>query len=131
MKELLALVSGLHGKTPRDIDRSFAQIDRVLDGAVYDPKVIGGHGGSLTADQLYVNTKITDLVSKAEMEQFDYRREQEKHEVVNVFFGPMKQYFGIRASVLTFNSAVLLVSSLAGLFLLYFILRYQVSVRSN
>jgi ABC transport system ATP-binding/permease protein len=129
LKELLALVSGLHGKTAGDIDRSFAQIDRVLDGGPFDSKAIGGHDGELTADQIYVNTKITDLVSKAEMEQYDYRREKDGKAPLNVFFGPVKQYFGIRASVLTFNSAVLIFSTLGGFFILYFILRYQIGRR--
>ncbi len=129
LKELLALVSGLHGRTPRDIDRSFAQIDRVLDGGPYDPKAIGGRQGELTADQIYVNTKITDLVSKAEMEQFDYRREPGTKTSPNVFFGPVKHYFGITAGVIAFNCGVMIVSSLAALFLLYFILRHQITRR--
>jgi len=129
LKELLALVSGLQGKSPGEIDRALGMIDRVIHGGPYDPKAIGAHSGPITAEQIYVNQKVTDLVSKAEMEQLDYRLDEGRKKHLNVFFGPIKQYFGIRASVLLFNTGILLVTTLAGFFALYFILRYQISVR--
>ena len=129
LKELLALVSGLQGKSPAQIDQALGAIDRVIDGAPYDPKAIGSHSGPLTAEQIYVNQKVSDLVSKAEMEQLDYRLDESRKTHLNVFFGPIKQYFGIRASVLAFNTGVLIVTTLAGFLTLYFILRYQISVR--
>ncbi|MDD5199110.1 MAG: ATP-binding cassette domain-containing protein [Terrimicrobiaceae bacterium] len=129
LKELLALVSGLQGKSAAQIDQALGQIDRVIAGAPYDPKAIDAHSGPITAEQLYVNQKVTDLVSKAEMEQLDYRLDENRKSHLNVFFGPVKQYFGIRASVLTFNTGVLIVTTLAGFFALYFILRYQINVR--
>ena len=129
LKELLALVSGLQGKSPAQIDQALGAIDRVIDGAPFDPKVIGAHSGPLTAEQIYVNQKVSDLVSKAEMEQLDYRLDESRKTHLNVFFGPIKQYFGIRASVLAFNTGVLIVTTLAGFLTLYFILRYQISVR--
>jgi hypothetical protein len=125
LKELLALVSGLSGPTAGDVDRSLGYIDQVIAGGPYDSKAIQPHSGRITADQLYTNTKVTDLVSKAEMEQFDYRAGKQQ----NVFFGPIKQYFGIRVSVLTFNICVLVASIFACLFALNFILRYQIGVR--
>jgi ABC-type multidrug transport system ATPase subunit len=131
LKDLLALASGLQGSSPSEIDRVFGQIDRVIAGAPYDPKVVGARSGPISAEQLYVNQKVTDLVSKAEMEQLDYRRDQSSKSHINVFFGPTKQYLGIRANVLLFNSAVLIVCTTACLFLLYFILRYQVSLRGS
>jgi len=91
--------------------------------------VIGAKAGPVTAEQLYVNQKVTDLVSKSEMEQADYRLGEGKKNHLNVFFGPVKQYFGIRASVLTFNVGVLLVTTLGGFFILYFILRHQIGTR--
>jgi hypothetical protein len=132
LKELLALLSGLQGKSASDIDRSLERIDRVIDGGPYNPKEIGSHSGPVTAEQLYVNTKVSDLVSKAEMEQEDYRlgaRTDGSRMHLNVFFGPVKEYFGIRMSVLTFNTSVLVATILACFFALYFILRYQISVR--
>jgi hypothetical protein len=129
LKEILALVSGLQGQSPADIDRKLAQIDRVIDGAPFDPKVIDAQPGPVSAEQIYVNQKVTDLVSKAEMEQLDYRLDAGRKQHMNVFFGPVKQYLGIRASVLVFNTGVMLVSTLAAFFALYFILRHQIRMR--
>jgi ABC-type multidrug transport system ATPase subunit len=129
LKELLALVSGLQGKSPAQIDHALDEIDRVIDGAPYNRKAIGSLSGPITAEQLYVNQKVSDLVSKAEMEQLDYRLDESRKSHLNVFFGPIKQYFGIRANVLLFNTGVLLVTTLGGFLALYFILRYQISVR--
>jgi hypothetical protein len=126
LKDLLALVSGLRGKTPGAIDRSFKKIDRVIDGAPFDSMDLGSQKGPLTADQLYVNQKVTDLVSKAEMEQFDYRNGKEH---LNVFFGPVKEYFGIRTNVIVFNTGVLLLTTFGCFFALYFILQRQIRLR--
>lgn len=126
LKDLLALVSGLRGKTPGAIDRSFQKVDRVIDGAPFDWKEIGTQKGPLTAEQLYVNRKVTDLVSKAEMEQFDYRNGKEH---LNVFFGPVKEYFGVRINVLVFNTGVLLVTTFACFLALYLILQRQIQLR--
>ncbi|MGH8048507.1 MAG: ABC transporter permease, partial [Chthoniobacterales bacterium] len=131
LKDLLALVSGLRGKSAAEIDRSLSQIDRVIDGAAYDPDLIGSQKGRITAEQIYVNQKVTDLVSKAEMEQFDYRNGKEH---LNVFFGPVKEYFvgsvfHIRLNVLVFNTGVLLLTTFGCFFALYFILRRQIRLR--
>jgi hypothetical protein len=79
----------------------------------------------VSAERLFVNQKTTDLVNKAEMEQTDYRESR----FLNVFFGPEKRYFGVQASVLTFNSWVLILTSLAMLQALYFVLRHQLNNR--
>ena len=47
-----------------------------------------------------MNQKVSDLISKAEMEQNDYRRGKKP----NVFFGPEKRYFGFKIGVFTFNT---------------------------
>jgi uncharacterized membrane protein HdeD (DUF308 family) len=72
-----------------------------------------------------VNQKVSDLISRAEMEQNDYRRGNKP----NVFFGVEKRYFGIAFGVFTFDTVVLIVSTLVLLFLLHFILRKQLQVR--
>jgi uncharacterized membrane protein len=83
--------------------------------------------GPVTADQLYVNQKVSDLISRAEMEQTDYRRGNKP----NVFFGLEKRYFGIAFGVFTFNTLVLIVSTLVLLVLLHWILRKQLEVRRS
>ena len=70
---------------------------------------------------MYVNQKISDLISNAEMEQNDYRRGGKP----NVFFGEEKRYFGVKFGVFTFNTAVLVGSTIALLGFLHWILRRQ------
>lgn len=125
LKEALAVLSGLEAERPDKIRRAFRRIDAVIDGARFDPTKFESLGTGVTAEQLYVNQKVTDLVSKAEMEQSDYR--EDRH--LNVFFGPVKEYFGIRAGMLWFNSAVLVASTLFLFVVLHQILRSQIRMR--
>ena len=67
----------------------------------HDPMFQAGQG--VTAESLYVNQKISDMVAKSEMEQVDYRVGRDR----NVFFSPVKNYFGRAFHVLTINIAVL------------------------
>ncbi len=122
LKDLLAITSGLEASTAARVDRKLRLIDKVINGSLLDPDAIMGNDRGVTAEQLYINQKVIDLVSKAEMEQADYR--YSKHP--NVFFGPNKIYFGIRIGVLWFNSGVLIVSSLFFLVLLHRILTHQI-----
>lgn len=125
LKDTLAVLSGLEAGTPEKLDRQFVLIDRIIAGEPFDRAAFKGAGHGVTAEQLYVNQKVTDLISKAEMEQSDYR--ENRH--FNVFFGPVKEYFGIRAGVLWFNASVLLISTIALFFVLYLILRAQIRTR--
>ncbi len=130
LKDLLAVLSGLQAKTPDALDRRFRDIDAVIAGQPFDRKKFRTRDRGVTAEQLYVNTKITDLISKAEMEQTDYRFDDHQgRRHINVFFGPIKQYLGFRASVLWFNTGVLLVSTMGFFFALYVVLRKQIRSR--
>ncbi|GAB4181776.1 MAG: hypothetical protein Fur0032_22900 [Terrimicrobiaceae bacterium] len=122
LKDLLAITSGLQAGDAASVDRGLALVDRVIAGAPLVREDFRRAGSGVTAEQLYVNQKVTDLVSKAEMEQSDYR--ESRH--LNVFFGPVKEYLGIRAGLIPFNAAVLIGSSLGAFFLLYLILRRQI-----
>ncbi|MBM3857271.1 MAG: ABC transporter permease, partial [Verrucomicrobia bacterium] len=125
LKELLAILSGLEAKTADDLDYRLSLIDRVINGAPLDRQQIVNHTGTVTAEQLYTNQKIIDLVSKAEMEQADYRDKIHP----NVFFGPIKYYWGITFNILAFNIGVLLLSTGGIFLLLYLILRRQIKIR--
>ncbi|MFY8216568.1 MAG: ABC transporter permease, partial [Chthoniobacterales bacterium] len=129
LKELLALVSGLQGRNAADVDARLRAIDAVIAGGLFDPKQLVGRDNVVSVEQLYVNQKVTDLVSKAEMEQTDYRLGDGSKRHLNVFFGPVKEYFGIRSSVLTFNIGVMILSALGGFIALYFILHHQIRMR--
>jgi hypothetical protein len=101
-------------------------VDPILNGKrPFDRAVFKEATGGVTAEQIYVNQKVSDLISNAEMEQSDYRRGSRP----NVFFGAEKRYLGVRISVFVFNTLVLIGSTLGLLGLLYWILRRQLEVR--
>ena len=91
----------------------------------FDPAIFRQAKGVVTAEQVYVNQKVSDLISNAEMEQSDYRRGSRP----NVFFGAEKRYLGVKVSVFVFNTTVLVGSTLGLLGLLFWILRRQLEVR--
>ena len=128
LKEILAVLSGLEAHSPSELDGYLGIIDRILDGRQsFDRAQFKNAIGPVTADQLYVNQKISDLISNAEMEQNDYRRGGKP----NVFFGAQKRYFGMTFSVFVFNTVVLIGSTLGLLGLLHWILRRQLEVRTS
>jgi len=128
LKETLAVLSGLEAKTPDELDRYLKMIDKVLDRkSPFNRELFKDAEGPVTAEQLYVNQKISDLISNAEMEQSDYRRSGK----LNVFFGEGKRYLGVNVNVFVFNTIVLVGSTLALLGLLHWILRRQLEVRRS
>jgi len=128
LKDVLALLSGLEGRSTQDVDRYLKLVDPVLARKQkFDALLFKDAKGPVTAEQIYVNQKVSDLISKAEMEQNDYRRGKKP----NVFFGLNKRYFGMQFGVFTFNTIVLIASALGLLVLLHWILRKQLEVRRS
>jgi ABC-type multidrug transport system ATPase subunit/ABC-type multidrug transport system permease subunit len=128
LKETLAVLSGLEAKSAGELDRYLGLVDQILDGKrPFDRALFQGAVGPATAEQIYVNQKVSDLISNAEMEQSDYRRGSRP----NVFFGAQKHYLGMHVSVFVFNTIVLIGSSLGLLVLLNWILRRQLEVRKS
>jgi len=128
LKETLAVLSGLEASSVSDLDRYLSLVDQILDRKrPFDRTLFKNAIGPITAEQIYVNQKVSDLISNAEMEQSDYRRGNRP----NVFFGAEKHYFGIKIGAFVFNTAVLVVSSLGLLALLHWILRKQLEVRRS
>jgi len=128
LKETLALLSGLEAKSPGELDHYLSLVDQILDRKQpFERALFKGATGPVTAEQIYVNQKVSDLISNAEMEQSDYRRGNRP----NVFFGAQKHYFGINISVFVFNTTVLVASTLGLLALLHWILRKQLEVRRS
>jgi hypothetical protein len=126
LKEILAMLSGLEAKTSAELDRYLGVIDEILKGKrPFDRELFKDAVGPITAEQLYVNQKVSDLISNAEMEQSDYRRGGKP----NVFFGEEKHYFGIKLDLFVFNTIVLIASTLGLLGMLHWILRRQLEVR--
>jgi hypothetical protein len=125
LKDTLALLSGLEAATPGQLRAALRRIDDIIAGAPFKASRFTKFGTGLTAEQVYVNQKVTDLVSKAEMEQSDYR--ENRH--LNVFFGPTKEYFGLKIGILWFNTSVLILSTLTLFAALGVILRKQIRMR--
>jgi ABC-type multidrug transport system ATPase subunit len=126
LKETLAVLSGLEANSTREINRYLHFVDQILSGKrPFDRALFKDANGPITAEQIYVNQKVSDLFSNAEMEQNDYRRGDKP----NVFFGATKGYFGLKISVFVFNTIVLIVSTLGVLVLLSWILHRQLEVR--
>jgi hypothetical protein len=125
LKDVLALLSGLEAHSAKEIVRYLKLVDPVIAGKQrFDRSLFKEANGPVTAEQIYVNQKVSDLISKAEMEQNDYRRSKKP----NVFFGLQKRYFGFKIGVFTFNTVVLIVSTLGLLVGLHWILRKQLEV---
>jgi hypothetical protein len=128
LKDVLAMLSGLEAKSADGLDKYLHTIDQILDGKKpFERRLFKDATGSVNAEQLYVNQKISDLISNAEMEQSDYRRGSRP----NVFFGVEKRYFGIKATVFFWNTLVLIASSVGLLFVLHWILQRQLEVRRS
>src|SRR5881394_3184210 len=128
LKETLALLSGLEAKSAGELDYYLGLVDQILNGKrPFDRALFKNANGPITAEQIYMNQKVSDLMSNAEMDQSDYRRGNKP----NVFFGEQKRYFGIKFGVFFFNTAVLLLSTLGLLGLLHWILRRELEVRRS
>ncbi|GAT33398.1 ABC-type multidrug transport system, ATPase component [Terrimicrobium sacchariphilum] len=130
LKDLLAIVSGLQGKNAKDIDRKLREVDNVIRGGPLDRAKFRGREKGVTAEQIYINQKVTDLISKAEMEQTDYRNDMPGRRHLNVFFGPVKEYLGIKVNMIWFNIGVLTLSTLVLFFALFLILNHQIRTRT-
>src|SRR6476620_12438402 len=123
---MLAMLSGLEAKTSNQLDNYLGLIDEILKGnKPFNRELFKEAVGPVTAEQLYVNQKVSDLISNAEMEQSDYRRSGK----LKVFFGEGKTYLGMKVNVFVFNTIVLIGSTLVLLGLLHWILRRQLEVR--
>ncbi|WP_184207653.1 ATP-binding cassette domain-containing protein [Prosthecobacter dejongeii] len=105
-KQGLAVVSGLYAKTEREAAAKLREIrDATMRGRV-TPKLLQSaleQEDGVSAEEIYVNRKVLDLVTKAEMERTDYRRKIQP----NVFFGTVKRYFGTDFDTLWINAMVI------------------------
>lgn len=95
-KQALAAVSGLQDLNADDVSNRLNAIRKGLSKRQLDPQQVMMKGKKgVSAEEIYVNRKVLDLVTKAEMEREDYRRESSP----NVFFGTMKTYPLLQSSV--------------------------------
>jgi ABC transport system ATP-binding/permease protein len=103
----LAVVSGLYARNADEAARKLREIrDATMRGRL-TPQMLNdalAQEDGVSAEEIYVNRKVLDLVTKAEMEREDYRRKT----AANVFFGTVKRYFGTNFDTLWINTMVIL-----------------------
>lgn len=96
-KQALSVIHGIRGDSPRDVGRQMRRIRRDLERGTFDPEPYyeeedgDGADGEKTysVGELYLNTKVQDLFTRAEVEREDYRREKNPP---NVFFGAEREF---------------------------------------
>lgn len=125
-KQALAAVSGLEGADYAEVVMRLRMVDRLLAGEDLPLRSLLGTKRNVSAEQLFVNQKVSDLVATAEMEQNDYTLNQR----INVFFGPVKWHLGREWSVYSLNMIVLNLSTIAILCCVHVSLARQLEVRT-
>jgi ABC transport system ATP-binding/permease protein len=123
LKETLAILSGLSGGNSGQVNQKLREIDKIVAGAPLDRKKFESSSDQLTAEQLFQNQKITDMLTDAQMKQKDYTSEAR-----NVFFGPEKNYFGQKINIFVFNSGI--INGFTLLFLLCLLLSLHRQLRT-
>ncbi|WP_156345038.1 hypothetical protein [Verrucomicrobium spinosum] len=86
-KQALAVVSGLQDVDASGVSSRLRRIQESVSRGHLSPEDMKLKKG-VSAEEIYVNRKVLDLVTKAEMEREDYRRTASP----NVFFGTVKTY---------------------------------------
>src|SRR4030095_3672212 len=137
LKDTLALLSGMESGSDEEIAKRLKRVDKIISGGELDAGGLRSRTRGVSVERLFTNQKVSDLVAKAETEQSDYRRAYK----VNVFFGPQKTFYpGSRHwewsckhplvfSVFTFNTLVIIGSSVGLLVVVYAILQRQLRTR--
>ncbi len=108
-KQALAAVSGLYGARASEVAASLGGLSAAAEARRLDPELIAGtmkQRKGISAEEIFVNRKVLDLVTKAEMEREDYRNQVGP----NVFFGTVKRYFGTDFNTLWINGVVILLT---------------------
>jgi ABC-type multidrug transport system ATPase subunit len=123
LKETLAILSGLAGENPGQVNQKMHEVDKIIAGAPLDRKKFDSGGDQVTAEQLFQNQKITDMLTDAQMKQKDYTSEAR-----NVFFGPEKNYFHQKLNIFVFNSSI--INGFTLLFLLCLLLSLHRQLRT-
>ena len=93
-------------ENPDDVTKLLARVrDRAEAGMLNQDLLdyVAREKSGSSAEVLYVNRKVLDLVTKAEMEREDYRRRSSP----NVFFGTSKRYFGTEFRTIWINGIMM------------------------
>jgi hypothetical protein len=151
LKDARAFTFGLEGSSPHDVHRTIKSIRRSLNNRNFNPADFepAEDGRNFSAEDLYLNQKILDLVNVAEAERLDYRHEKQELKLPNVFFGieksvrlnfpasadsslrklfgTEKSYVDIKIDTLHLNFLIMTIFIAIGLILLVLTLRRQLT----
>jgi len=108
-KQALAAISGLYARRAHEASALLRRISIAAEQGTLKPDMIEAARElrrGVSAEEIFVNRKVLDLVTKAEMEREDYRHQLGP----NVFFGTVKRYFGTDFNTLWINGVVILLS---------------------
>jgi ABC-type multidrug transport system ATPase subunit len=90
LKQALAIVSGLHAQQASDIPKHLHSVNKAVREGKLNQELLDyvqKERKGTSAEDIFVNRKVLDLLTKAEMEREDYRRKSRP----NVFFGIKKE----------------------------------------
>jgi ABC-type multidrug transport system permease subunit len=125
-KQALAIISGLQSRKPDEISGQLRLIRNAVRSGVLEQELLDelqSESKGTSAEEIYVNRKVLDLVTKAEMEREDYRRRVSP----NVFFGTVKTYFNTVFSTLWINGVVIFLALAVILAVIHFSLKRQLT----
>lgn len=122
LKQALAVAHGVKGASPGEVVRHLREIREALERGTFDPEpyyespaASESGGKTYSVGELYINTKVDDLFTRAEVERVDRRKEGNPP---NVFFGSERQFrfppdsnsplFGFRIRTITLNLLAML-----------------------
>ena len=131
-KEALVKVSGLEERNADALYRRITNIMKAVAAGTFDPASHDAREKDrlVSAESVFENQKIRDLVNKADMERRDFRRKTQP----NVFFGNEKRYtlrlFGftlidLKTDTLSLNGTMIVLWILFPLMILWLVLRRQ------
>jgi len=105
-KQALAITSGIERPSPEELSDTLKKIMKTIREQQFkaeDYTTPENSEASVSGEEIFVNQKILDLVTKAEMERLDYREKKAQ----NVFFGSQKRYFKTGFDTLFMNRVML------------------------
>lgn len=106
-KQALAFVTGMEGADTADTIQKLKDLMSDFHAGTFDPnEKRWGSYGEISAEQIYVNETLQDLVTNAEIERADYRLDGKRP---NVFLGKDKRILGLTVNTLFIDLVVLVI----------------------
>jgi ABC-type branched-subunit amino acid transport system ATPase component len=135
-KQALSVIHGIKAGSPGEVSKILARIRRDLQAGTFDPEpyyeTTETKEKTFSVGELYLNSKVQDLFTRAEVEREDYRK---KVNPPNVFFGAERQFrfppesdkplFGFRIKTVSLNLLAMIGFIIGAFFFLHASLKRQ------